>query len=119
MISAYELYLAVYRRVGALVRAEVPETTRKVYGETQEPELTVLKGVGPFAVALYRGAPVMSNDVPVEAPPAAAAVREVSREASQQAYQKVMMRGVDSAREHRAHRWRCRRGRSAHDHGWR
>jgi hypothetical protein len=95
VIGAYELYLAVYRCVGALVRAEVPESTRKIYGETQEPELTVLKGVGPFAVALYQGASVTGNVVPVEAAPVGAAVREVSPEVSQQAYQKVMKRGVD------------------------
>jgi hypothetical protein len=95
VISAYELYLAVYRRVGALVREEVPESTRKVYGETQEPELTVLKGVGPFAVALYQGAAVIGNVVPAEAPPVGAAVREVSREVSEQAYQKVMKHGID------------------------
>lgn len=34
----------------------VPAAVRQRYGEKQEPELTILKGVGPFAVALYRGA---------------------------------------------------------------
>ncbi len=103
VISAYDLYLAVYRRVGALVGAEVPESTRKAYCETQEPELTVLKGVGPFAVALYRGAPVIGNVVPVEALPVAAAIREVSREASQQANQKVMKRGVEFGQGNTVH----------------
>jgi hypothetical protein len=95
VISAYDLYLAVYRKVGTLVRAEVSEHHRKTYGETQEPELTVLKGVGPFAVALYHGATVM-GDVDGDAPPPAeAAVRQVEPDESQRAFNQVIQRGVD------------------------
>ena len=46
--SIFDLYLAVYNTVTQIVH----NTLRK----TQEPELTIQKGVGPFAVALFRGA---------------------------------------------------------------
>jgi hypothetical protein len=104
---AHEHLPAVFRKVGAPVHAEVDEEYREIYGGTQEPELTVLKGVGPFALALYRGSVLMGDvdvdvdvyvDVDVDAPPAEAAVRQVDREVSHQAYQQIINRGVTSAR---------------------
>jgi hypothetical protein len=46
-ISAFDLYTTVY--------TNVRERVRQRQFQIQEPELTVLKGVGPFAVSLYPG----------------------------------------------------------------
>jgi hypothetical protein len=56
---------------------------RQHYGEKQEPELTILKGVGPFAVALYRGATTLGNFDSTSGPPEGTAVREVNPAYSQ------------------------------------
>ena len=55
-ISAFDLYTRLYFAVTETVQQTIPAATRQRYSLTQEPELTVLKGVGPFAVALYQGA---------------------------------------------------------------
>ncbi len=47
-ISAFDLYTHIYETVS--------EKVEKLLGLRQEPELTVTKGVGPFAVSLFRGA---------------------------------------------------------------
>ena len=47
-ISAFNLYETVYETVR--------EAVEELASARQEPELTVLKGVGPFAVSLFRGA---------------------------------------------------------------
>ncbi len=73
-ISAFSLYEHVYEAVTEAVRAQI--------GAVQEPELTVLRGVGPFAVALYRGASALGDFPAGERPPADMAVREVPRERS-------------------------------------
>ncbi|MCS6941146.1 MAG: caspase family protein, partial [Roseiflexus sp.] len=54
-ISVFDLYTHLYFAVGDAVAQRVPAELRRRYGETQEPELTVLKGVGPFPIALFRG----------------------------------------------------------------
>ena len=43
-ISAFDLYTYLYEAVGATVKQQIPEHLRQRYGETQEPELAVLKG---------------------------------------------------------------------------
>ena len=48
MISAFGLYEYLYH--------EVKEAVQSKYDKKQEPMLTVINGVGPFPVALYRGA---------------------------------------------------------------
>jgi hypothetical protein len=76
-ISAYNLYECIY--------AKVSEIVEEKYHEKQEPELTVLKGVGPFAVALFRGAASLGTfdaDQPV---PDLPAVRQVTLEKAQRA----------------------------------
>jgi hypothetical protein len=61
-ISAFDLYTA------STTRSARPCGTR--YGEQQEPELTVQKGVGPMAVALYRGATATGTfEAPVDRGP--------------------------------------------------
>jgi uncharacterized caspase-like protein len=84
-ISAFDLYTAVYDAVS--------ETVRTRYGEQQEPELTVQKGVGPMAVALYRGATATGTfEAPVE-PEARPAVRTVASERAVRQFQ-VLMTGA-------------------------
>jgi len=56
-------------------------------GQTQEPELTVLKGVGSFPVALYRGASQTGSFDTSEPAPQDTAARAVSPERSQRSYQ--------------------------------
>ena len=60
-ISLFDLYTHLYFTLDELVPRKVPVDVRQRYGEKQEPELTILKGVGPFAVALYRGATALGN----------------------------------------------------------
>ncbi len=71
-VSAFDLYLHLYD--------SVKETVAQRYGKTQEPELTVLKGVGPFAVSLFRGATTLGDFDSTAPPPEGAAVRELSLE---------------------------------------
>ena len=71
-VSAFDLYLYLYD--------SVKEAVAQRYGETQEPELTVLKGVGPFAVSLFRGATTLGDFDSTAPPPEGPAVREVSPE---------------------------------------
>ena len=72
-ISAFSLYEHVYGSVSDIVQTQL--------GLKQEPELTVLRGVGPFAVALYRGASVLGGFAAEEALPSGIAVREGQQEA--------------------------------------
>lgn len=76
-ISAFNLYTAVYDMVS--------ETVSQRYNRQQEPELTVLKGVGPFAVALFRGATDTNLSVAEEQVelPEYTAVRRVKEEKAQ------------------------------------
>ena len=80
-ISAFGLYEHVY-----FAAKEAAEAL----GQTQEPELTVLKGVGPFPVALYRGASTAGNFDASEPAPAETAIRQVSPAASQRSYQRYI-----------------------------
>ena len=74
-LSAFDLYTHLYFTIEGAVR--------KKYGKTQEPELTVLKGVGPFAVSLYRGATTLGGFDAATPPPEETAVREVSAKEAQ------------------------------------
>lgn len=79
VISAFGLYEYLYH--------EAREAAAEL-GQEQEPELTVIKGVGTFPVALYRGASqpgAFDIDGPV---PAGTALREISPEKSQRSYQR-------------------------------
>jgi hypothetical protein len=89
-ISAFDLYTHLYYALDEAVQRDVPPRVRERYGSTQEPELTVLKGVGPFAVARYRGASTLS-DFPADHTPAEdTAVREVAENRSQRALQNII-----------------------------
>ena len=73
-ISVFDLYETVYDAVTEAV-GEIPYAA-------QEPELTVLKGVGPFAVSLYKGASALGAFDESGQPPGAGRVRQVKPEKS-------------------------------------
>ena len=77
-ISAFGLYEYLYD--------ESKEAAAEL-GQEQEPELTVIKGVGPFPVALYRGASKPGSFDTSAPPPAETAARQISAEKSQRRYQ--------------------------------
>jgi hypothetical protein len=84
-ISAFDLYTHIFDTVGQQVSQQ--------FGARQEPELTILKGVGPFAVALYRGATTLGAFDEGAAPAPGAAVRPVDERTSQQAFERIMSVG--------------------------
>ncbi|WP_161569138.1 caspase family protein [Candidatus Oscillochloris fontis] len=86
-ISIFDLYTHLYFTLEESVTRQISVATRKHYGEKQEPELTILKGVGPFAVALYRGASTLGTFDASSSPPEDTAVREVNP-----AYSQVVLR---------------------------
>jgi hypothetical protein len=84
-ISAYSLYEHLYESVS--------ETIEERYGRKQEPVLTVSKGVGPFAVALYRGTRALGTFDESEPLPAQGAISEVKPEKSQRALARLIQTG--------------------------
>lgn len=76
-ISAFGLYEYLY--------FEAKEAASEL-GWDQEPELTVIKGVGPFPVALYRGASEIGKFDLAAPVPTGPAIRQVSAEKSQRSY---------------------------------
>jgi len=89
-ISAFDLYSQVYETLQKTVPAAVPDWLRDIYGQTQEPELTVLKGVGPFAVALYRGASTLGTFGAPQRPEVDAALHEVDEKRSQRLLNQIL-----------------------------
>lgn len=73
-ISAFGLYEHLY--------ATVKERAADL-GRQQEPEFTVLRGVGPFPIAIFKGATSLGAFDPQEPLPADTAVRTVAPERSQ------------------------------------
>ncbi|NJO07291.1 MAG: caspase family protein [Chloroflexaceae bacterium] len=90
-ISAFDLYTALYENVTRTVEREVSAAQRQRYGNgRQEPELTVLKGVGPFAVALYQGSSVGSGVLGGGSSlPNLPTVRQVDAADAQRAYNQI------------------------------
>lgn len=82
-ISAYSLYeqifMAVTERVGELSDNLV-----------QEPELTVIKGIGPFAVSLYKGASTLGAFDESELVPETGAVHEVKAEKAERSFKQII-----------------------------
>lgn len=84
MINAFDLYTYVYETVS--------EAVQEKFNRVQEPELNIVKGVGPFAVALYRGAPDTNLGVAeVAAEPPPGAVRQVKPEKIQRLQQELRL----------------------------
>ncbi|NJN66837.1 MAG: caspase family protein [Chloroflexaceae bacterium] len=89
-ISAFDLYTYLFYTVTDQVENTVADAVRSVYGGMQEPELTVLKGVGPFAVSLYRGATTTGQLLATDVPPEDTAVRTITPRRSQVALQQML-----------------------------
>ena len=87
-ISAFDLYTHLYFAVREAVEQRVPLALRQQHGP-QEPELTVLKGVGPFAVALFRGATQTGAFPTDHTPPLETAMRTVEPSRSRWAFQQI------------------------------
>jgi hypothetical protein len=81
-ISAYSLYEYIYLTVS--------ETVNEDFCSSQEPELTVIKGVGPFAVSLYKGASTLGSIDPYQPAPDLPTVRQVKPESAQRAYAQII-----------------------------
>jgi hypothetical protein len=77
-ISAFSLYESMYYAI---------QEAAQTLGKIQEPELTVLRGVGPFPVSLYRGATSLGSFSPRESLPAGTATREVNPKQSERLFQ--------------------------------
>lgn len=86
-INVFDLYMHLYFTLEETIARQVSAEMRKKYGQKQEPELTILKGVGPFAVSLWRGSQTLGDFESSDGPPADTAVREVNP-----AYAKNLMR---------------------------
>jgi len=89
-ISAFDLYEHIY--------TEVKKKVDSKFGLVQEPELTILKGVGVMAIALHRGkAP--EGDLSESDRPSSlgGAVREVEPSESQQAFQQILSGEINLA----------------------
>lgn len=83
-ISAFGLYEYLYFSARDSAAALQP-------ARLQEPELTVLKGVGPFPVALYRGTPVPGSFDSSGPAPAGTSAREITPERSQRSFQNYLV----------------------------
>jgi hypothetical protein len=88
-VSAFDLDLHLYDSV---------KEAAQEYGKTQEPELTVLKGAGPFAVSLFRGATSLGDFDSTAPPPEGTAVCEVSPERARSRLRQFHLQIGDSYR---------------------
>lgn len=84
-ISAFGLYEYLYH--------EVKEAVEDKYNRMQEPVLTVIKGVGPFPVALYRGASTLGEFADDSAALENTAVQEVSPRKVEQSFNRIINTG--------------------------
>ncbi|OYQ62239.1 hypothetical protein B9G53_23205 [Pseudanabaena sp. SR411] len=91
-ISAFDLYEHIYTEV----KQKVEQRFGK-FGAVQEPELTILRGVGVMAISLHRGKTPegeLSGDQPSSL---GGAVREVEPAESQQAFQQILSGEINLA----------------------
>lgn len=93
-ISAFDLYTHLYFTITDAVERSIPADLRNRLGGTQEPELTIIKGVGPFAVSLYRGSTALGQVPADEAPAEGMAVRKVDP-----VYSQEMLRQLQAGRD--------------------
>jgi hypothetical protein len=92
-ISAFDLYSHLYDTLQTWVPQQIDADVRKKYGDTQEPELTILKGVGPFAVALYRGASTLGDFSAPDRPEIDSGLREVDEARSKRLLGQILASG--------------------------
>jgi Caspase domain len=89
-ISAFDLYTHLYYAVDRAVQ-RIPLSVRQRYaGGVQQPELTVIKGVGPFPVALYQGAQAALGDFQPEQVDDELAVSRIDRKYSERLLNKFI-----------------------------
>ncbi len=91
-ISAFDLYTHVYY--------SVTEAVSQQLHQVQQPELTILKGIGPFAVSLFRGATSLGafeDSVPL---PEEVGARQVSPQQSQRLFQQIVSIGLGALATH-------------------
>jgi hypothetical protein len=93
-ISVFDLYTHLHDAVGTAVQRDIPEMLRQSYGAVQEPELTILKGVGPFPVALYEGGASLGQSGPRQRPPAHTLPRELESTESEALLRQLQRGGV-------------------------
>lgn len=98
-ISAFDLYSHLYDTLQARVPRLVDADVRARYGGAQEPELTVLKGVGPFAVALYRGASALGEFGAPAKPEVDAGLREVEQARSRRLLEQILAGATIASRQ--------------------
>lgn len=84
-ISAFDLYTATFESVS--------ESVKGSYDQVQEPELTVLQGIGPFAVALYRGAEQTNLGAAEEKVDPPEGARIIPARRSQRMFQQIIQSG--------------------------
>jgi hypothetical protein len=97
-ISIFDLYNYVYDAVADAVADDnrVSPQTRQQYGGTQEPQLTIIKQVGPFAVALYKGAEALGEfDAQQSSIDEGKALRTVSRTEARERFVEQIQAGGD------------------------
>jgi hypothetical protein len=94
-ISVFDLYTYLYFTVVEAVKQQVPAALRQRYGETQEPELTILKGVGPFAVAQYAGATQAGESSMPISSISGTVVREIEPDQSRALLQQILSGGMN------------------------
>jgi uncharacterized caspase-like protein len=81
-ISAFDLYTHVYYAVTEVVSQQLHAV--------QQPELTILKGIGPFAVSLFRGATSLGAFEDRAPLPEEVGARQVSPQQSQRLFQQIV-----------------------------
>jgi hypothetical protein len=90
-ISVFDLYMHLYTTLEAWIPARVATDIRAYYNQQiQQPELTILKGLGPFAVALYHGTTEPGTFAATLAPEPHTAVREIDPAQSQRILAKML-----------------------------
>lgn len=85
-VSAFDLYEHVFETVS--------ERVDELYKKVQHPELTILKGIGSFAVSLYRGASTLGQFEPEDPDREYGQVREISERKAQRAFTNILGDGA-------------------------
>lgn len=78
-ISAYDLYEYIYNKVTHMAR--------NILQKSQEPELTVMKGIGPFAVSLYKGSDELGRFTTTQTSPSQTMIHSVEPEHARRLYE--------------------------------
>jgi hypothetical protein len=92
-INVFDLYSQLYDTLRIWVPQRVAASIRQRYGDAQEPELTVLKGVRPFAIACYRGPATLGGFSAPDKPAIDAGLREVDQARSRRLLGQLLASG--------------------------